>query len=201
MKLFITKCFAAFSVMFVIALCSCIYSCTASDILKTYNMKNCEYSYKSITTVTISGINVSNGISVLDASKILLLLTTQQSSIPLSFLLTLNVRNPNNSEAAFRGIMYKINIDGIDFTEGSVDEPFSVASGETKPLSIKIGTDVAEVIKKHSRDTVINMVKNFIGMGSDKTKIHVELKPKFIVGTQIVTSPVVFPVDFTFGGK
>ena len=197
MKLFMTKCFAAFSIVFMIALCSC----TASDILKTYNMQKCEYSYKSITNLTIAGINVSKGISVLDAPKLLLLLNTQQSSIPLNFLLTLDVKNPNKDEAAFRGMLYKIKVDNMDFSEGSIDEPFSVASGETKPLSIKIGTDVAELVKKHSQEAVTNTVKNFIGMGSDKTKINVELKPKFLVGGKTVTSPVAFPVDFSFGGK
>jgi len=197
MKLSVTKCFAAFLLMFITALCGC----ATDELFKTYNMKKCEYSYKSVTNVTIGGINVSNGISILDAPKILLLLSTQQSSIPLNFLLTVDVKNPTGSEAAFRGMVYKINIDGMDFTDGSIDEPFSVAAGETKPLSLKVGTDVAELIKKNSKEAVINMVKNFIGLGSDKTKVHVDLKPKFLVGAQIVTSPVNFPVDFTFGGK
>ena len=196
MKVFTAKCFTAFLAVFIITLCGC----KTDEFIKTYNMKKCEYSFKSITNVTISGINVSNGISVTNTAKILLLLSEQNKSIPLNFLLTLDVKNPTDSEAAFRGIIYKITIDSMNFSEGSVDEPFSVAAGETKPLPLKIGTDIAELIKKNSKDAVINMVKNFIGLGSDKTKIHVELKPKFLVGTQVVTSPVAFPVDFTFGG-
>jgi len=197
MKLLTMKCFAAFSITLVIALCGCL----PGDMLKTYNMQKCEYSYKSTTNITIGGINVSNGISILDVPKILLLLDSQNKAIPLSFLLTLNVKNPNKDEAAFHGMMYKINIDGMDFTEGSVDEPFSVASGETKPLSLTIGTDIAELIKKNSKEAVINMVKNFIGLGNSQTKIHADIKPKFLMGNQVVTSPVTFPVDFTFGGK
>ncbi|MCL1912123.1 MAG: LEA type 2 family protein [Leptospirales bacterium] len=195
MKLFTAKCLTVFSVIFIAALCGC------TTISKTYNMKKCEYTYKSLTNVTIGGVNASNGISLVDAPKILLLLNSQNSSIPLSFLLTLDVKNPTDSEAAFHGMTYKINIDGMDFSDGSIDEPFSVAAGATKPLSLKIGTDVAELIRKHSREKVLNMVQNFVGLGSDKTTVHVELKPKVLVGTQVVTSPVTFPVDFTFGGK
>ncbi|MCL2154872.1 MAG: LEA type 2 family protein [Leptospirales bacterium] len=197
MKLFTLKCFAVFSIIPIIVLCAC----SAGDMLKTYNMKNCEYSYKSTTNVTISNINVSNGISIADAPKLLLLLNSQNQSIPLNFLLTLDVKNPNNSEAAFHGMAYKVNIDGIDFTEGSVDEPFNVASGETKPLPIKIGTDVMQLIEKNSKDAVMGMVKNFIGLSNEKTKVHVDLRPKFLVAGKTVSSPTTFPVDFTFGGK
>ena len=197
MKLFTAKCFTAFLTVFIITLCGC----KTDELLKTYNMKKCEYSFKSITNVTISGINVSNGISVTNTAKIALLLSDLNQAIPLNFLLTLDVKNPTDSEAAFRGIMYKITIDGINFSEGAVNEPFNVAAGETKPLPIKIGTDISELIKKNSKDAVINMVKNFIGLGKDKTKVHVELKPKFLVGGKVVTSPAAFPIDFTFGGK
>jgi LEA14-like dessication related protein len=164
-------------------------------------MKNCEYAYKSTTNVTISNINVSNGISVLDAPKILLLLNSQNQSIPLNFLLTLDVKNSNDSEAAFHGMAYKVNIDGINFTEGSVDEPFSVASGETKPLPLKIGTDIAQLIEKNSKDAVVNVVKNFIGLSNEKTNVRVDLRPKFLAGGKTITSPTTFPVEFSFGGK
>ena len=195
MKLFILKYFAAFSIMSVIALCAC------AGLLKTYNMKNCDYSYKSVGDVTISNINVSNGISIVDTPKILLLLSSLNKSIPLNFLLTLNVKNTNNSEAAFTGMAYKVNIDGIDFTEGAVNEPFSVAPGETKPLSIKIGTDITELIKKNSKDAVVDMTKNFIGLGNKKSNVRVDLRPKFLIGQQVITSPTTIPVNFSFGGK
>ena len=197
MKLFTLKYFATFLLMSVIALCAC----SAGDMVKTYNMQNCEYAYKSTTNVTISNINVSKGISVSDAPKLLLLLNSQNQPIPLNFLLTLDVKNPNKSDAAFHGMAYKVNIDGIDFTEGSVDEPFNVASGETKPLSIKIGTDVAQLIEKNYKDAVMNVVKNFIGLSNEKTNVRVDLRPKFLAAGKTVTSPKTFPVNFSFGGK
>jgi len=197
MKLFTVKCFAAFLGMSIIALCGC----KGGDLLETYNMQKCEYSYKSTTNVTISNINVSKGISVTDGAKLLLLLNSKNQSIPLNFLLTLDVKNPTASNAAFHGMGYKVKIDGMDFTDGLIEEPFSVAPGQTKPLSIKMGTDVAQLIEKNAKDKVLNMVKNFVGLGSDKTNVRVELKPKFIVGKQIVTSPKAFPVEFSFGGK
>jgi len=195
MKLFVLKCFTAFSIMSIMVFCVC------GGIQKTLNMKNCEYSYKSVNNVTISNINVSKGISVLDTPKILLMLSSLNQSIPLNFLLTLDVKNPNNSEAAFYGMLYKVIIDGIHFSEGGVDDKFSVAPGETKPMSIKIGTDVTELVKNNSKDSVLKMVKNFIGIGNEKTKVRVELKPKFRIGGQTITSPTVFPVEFEFGGK
>jgi LEA14-like dessication related protein len=192
----LTKSLAIFSLLFVITICGCL----ADEILRTYNMQKCEYSYKSVSNVSIGGIKVSNGISLLDMPKVLLLLNNSKS-IPLAFTLTLDVKNPSQTEAAFRGIQYKIAIDGIDFNEGAVDEPFSVGAGETKPLSIKIESDAAKLIESKSRDAVINMIKNFIGIGNEKSHVQVQLKPNFLVGSKVVTSPVAFPVEFSFGGK
>jgi len=196
MKPSIKTYFAIFSLVLVFIISGCDL---AGDIKKTANMANCKYNYNSISDVTIGGINVSNGVSVSDAIKIGLLLTGQK--IPLGFTMTLDVENPENEEAAFWAMGYKVKIDKMDFTEGSIDEPFSVAPGGIKPLPIKINLDVAELMSKYSSDAIINTTKNFIGMGSEKTKVHVELKPKFNVAGQTITSPKSFPVDFEFGGK
>jgi len=188
--------FTIFSLTFIFIFSGCNL---AGDINKTKNMANCKYSYNSISNVTIGGINVSNGVSTLDAIKIGLLLTQQK--IPLGFTMTLDVENPEKEEAAFWAMGYKVKIDNMDFTEGSIDEPFSVAPGEIKPLPIKINLDVAELMSKYSSDALINTTKNFIGMGSEKTKVHVDLKPKFNIAGGTVTSPKSFPVDFEFGGN
>jgi len=189
--------FTIFSLMLVLIFCGCNL---AGDIQKTANMAKCEYNYNSISNVSIGGINVSNGVSTSDAAKILLLLGGQRM-IPLNFTMTLDVKNPEEEEAAFWAMLYKVKVDDMDFTEGSVSEPFSVAPGETNQLPIKINIDVAELMHKYSTDAIINTTKNFIGIGSGKTKIHVDLTPKFNVAGQTVTSPKSFPVDFFYPEK
>ena len=170
-------------------------------LLRAYNLKNCDYRYHSITNLTISDMNVSNGLNALMIPKVLAILSGNASSIPLQFRLNLDVQNPNSGAAAFQSLNYIISIDGIQFTTGNFSQAFHVAAGETKQLPMDIGFDIAELIKNNSRSAIENIVKNFLGLSNTSSKVTLQLKPSFKVGEQTFTSPVYIPVNFTFGGK
>lgn len=172
-----------------------------SSLQSAYNLKNCSYNYKSISNLTLSEMNLSNGVSALNAAKILGILNGSTSSIPLDFTLNLDVYNPNTSQAAFQAMNYIIQIDDVEFTTGYLTQAFSVDAGETKQLPINIGVDLAQLISNNSKDAIINIAKNFAGIGSEKSKVTVQLKPTFNVGGSLITSPVYIPVSFSFGGK
>jgi LEA14-like dessication related protein len=145
-------------------------------------------------------MNLSNGISAMNAVKILGILNGTPSSIPLEFTLNIDVHNPNTTKAAFQALNYIIQIDDVEFVAGYMAQPFSVGAGETKQLPISIGTDLAQLISNQSKSAVINIAKNFIGIGSEKSKVTVQLKPTFNVGGSLIPSPVYIPVSFSFGG-
>jgi hypothetical protein len=56
-------------------------------------------------------------------------------------------------------------------------------------------------MKSNSKDAVIDIAKNFIGIGNKKSNVKVQLKPTFMIGNVPVTSPVYIPVSFSFGGN
>ena len=177
-------------------------SCNAAKELQSaYNLKNCNYKYNSITNLKVSNMDMSSGLSAINAAKVLAILNGSASSIPLDFTLNLDVCNPNQSAAAFQGLQYIINIDDVDFTTGYITQPFSINSGETKQLPVTIGVDLVKLISDNSKTAIMNIAKNFVGVGSDKSNVTVQLKPTFNVGGSMITSPVYIPVSFTFGGK
>ena len=165
-----------------------------------YNMTSCEYRYNSIANLTVANMNLSNGISALQIPQILAILSGSAKSIPLAFTLNLDVHNPNLTQAAFQALQYIIQIDDVEFTTGRLTQPFSVGAGETSQLPIHIGVDIAALISKNSQSAILNIVKNFIGIGAEKSNVKVHLKPTFKVGDSQITSPVFIPVSFTFGG-
>lgn len=170
-------------------------------LTSTYNMINCEYSYKSISGLTISGMNLSNGLSVTSIPKVTSILTGSASSIPLNFTLNLDVKNPNQSAAILNGLQYIVSIDDIQFTTGSLNQTLNVPAGQSQTLPLAIGLDLATLMKSNSKDAVVDIAKNFIGIGSKKSNVTVQLKPTFVIGNVPVTSPVYIPVSFSFGGK
>lgn len=187
--------------LFVIA--AVLMSCDSvqKSLSSTYNMINCEYNYKSISGLTVSGMNLSNGLSVTSIPKITSILSGSASSIPLNFTLNLDVKNPNESAAALNGMQYIISIDDIQFTTGSVNQALNIEAGQSQTLPLTIGVDLATLMKNNSKDAVVDIAKNFIGIGSKKSNVKVQLKPTFMIGSVPVTSPAYIPVSFSFGGN
>jgi LEA14-like dessication related protein len=181
----------------------CLFTgCNAVKQLQSaYNLKYCEYRYHSISDLNLAGVNLSGGISALDAIRLTAILTGTASSIPLDFTLNINVHNPHSSQAAFRSMSYIIEIDGIEFTNGHMEHAFGVASGATEQLPIHIGVDLAKLATTHSKDALVRIVRNFAGLGNEETKVTVRLKPGFDAGGSTVVAPVYLPVSFSFGGK
>ncbi|WP_165020178.1 MULTISPECIES: hypothetical protein [unclassified Dysgonomonas] len=170
------------------------------ELTSAYNITKCEYSYKSISGIKVSGMNLSNGVSITQIPKITSILSGNASSIPLDFTLNLNIKNPNESAAILHGLQYVISIDDIEFTKGAVNETLNIAAGESQSLPLNIGVDLATLARTNSQETIVEIAKNFVGIGSQKSNVSVKLKPTFMIGNTPITSPTYFPVNFSFGG-
>ena len=177
------------------------------DVAKEFSglssLVNCKYSYNSISNLSVSGMNLStgSGLSLTSIATVTSILTGNASSIPLNFTLNLNVNNPNQSTALLHGMQYILSIDGIQFTTGSVNQSLNIASGQTQTLPLTIGVDLATLMKSNSKDAVVDIAKNFLGMGSKQSTVSLQLKPTFMVNNVAVASPVYIPVSFSFGGS
>lgn len=189
-------------ILALLLLVTVLISCDSlqKGLSSTYNMINCEYSYKSISGMTVSGINLSNGLSLTSIPKVTSILSGSATSIPLNFTLNLNVKNPNQSEAMLHGLQYILSIDDVQFTTGSINQSLNIAAGQTQTLPLTIGVDLASLMKNNSKSAVTEIAKNFLGIGSKKSNVSLQLKPSFMIGNTPITSPVYIPVSFSFGG-
>jgi len=177
---------------------------TTNPLGGALNLTQCEYSYNSLSSLSISGMDLSssNALSSLtNVAKITSILTGNASSVPMNFTVNMDVKNPNQSTAALSGLRYNLKIDGIQFTTGNMEQSFSVAGGSSKVLPLNVGFDLATMLKGDSKNSVVNIVKNFIGIGSEKSKVTLELYPNINVSGFSIPSPVAIPVSFSFGGK
>ncbi|NDW18432.1 hypothetical protein D0T53_05815 [Dysgonomonas sp. 216] len=186
----------------VISLMLIFSGCDVSkELSSAYNITQCKYDYNSISNLTVSGMNLSSGISATNVLKLTSILTGQANSIPMNFTLNMDVKNPNQSAAKMHGMQYIISIDDIEFTTGSVNQTMNIAAGGKQTLPLTIGLDLATLMKSNSKTAVQNIAKNFLGIGNSKSKVTVQLKPTFMIGSTPITSPVYIPVSFNFGGK
>jgi LEA14-like dessication related protein len=188
--------------IFVFALFLTYSGCdVAKQIGGAFTLTQCNFNYNSISNLSLSGTNLSNGLTAANILRLTSLLTGNTSSIPLDFTLNLNVDNPNHSAASLNGLQYTLTIDDVQFTTGEIDQAFQVAAGETQVLPLRIGLDLATLLKGESKDAVLTIAKNFLGIGTKKSKVSFQLKPTFDIGGYPLTSPTFIPVNFSFGGK
>lgn len=176
-------------------------SCGVGDMTSAYNITQCEYKYKNISNLNISGMNLSNGVSPVYVPKLLSILGGTASSIPMNFTLNLDVKNPNATAAALQGLQYIISVDDVEFTTGQVNHALNIAGGESQTLPLNIGVDLATLMSGNSKTAVQNIAKNFIGIGSEQSNVTVRIKPTFMIAGRAITYPAYIPVSFAFGGK
>lgn len=174
---------------------------TAKQVSQAYNLTQCTYSYNSVSALSVAGIDAMKSPSLGTVAQIGNLLTGGLSSVPVNMTVNLDVKNPNQSAAAMSGLQYILSIDDIEFTRGEVSQNFEVAAGDSAVLPLAIVFDLAQMLKSDSADAVVGIAKNLLGVGSQKTKITLQLKPSVKVAGYTVPSPVYIPVSFEFGGK
>jgi len=173
----------------------------AKQMSGAYNVINCKYDFNSIGSINLAGINVSEGLSIPNIARATTLLSGKSTSVPLNFTLNLDVTNPNQSEAFLNGLDYILSIDDIQFTTGSLSQTLNVPANGKGILPLAIGFDLATLLKGETKDAVVDITKNFLGMGSKKSNVTIQIRPTFVIGNTAIPSPAYIPVSFAFGGK
>jgi hypothetical protein len=179
------------------------FSCdVAQQLMGTYNMTQCKYEYNSISGLTLAGVNlqeVSNisSLNPISAANLLAAFASPSGNLPLNFTLNLNVSNPGLQTALLNGMGYILEIDGVEMTQGMLNQPIQVASGQKTVLPISMAFDLKKVLSGKSADAIKNLAFNFAGIGSSPSNVTIRLKPSFVVGGQTISSPSYIPVSFT----
>ena len=168
---------------------------------QAYTATQCKYDYNSISNLRLSGVDLSRGVNLVTGMPALLsILSGNSASIPLDFTVNLDVLNPNKSAAVFSGLQYVLKIDDVQFAAGSTQQTLNVAAGGSQVLPMSFSIDLATLMQGNSKTAVQNIAKNFIGIGNEKSKVTLNIKPSFTVAGRSVFSPAYIPVSFSFGG-
>lgn len=177
-------------------------SCDA--IKSAFQLKNCQYSYNSISGVKVAGIDCSSTSSILqlsNISKIAALIAGNFKEMPLEMIVNVNVKNPGEIAAGITNVKYDVAIDNIDVASGDLQKSFRVEPGKTAVLPVGIKTDLANLLNADNRSQVVKIVKNFAGISDEASTVKLKLKPTILQGKSgSLTLPAV-PVTFSYNGK
>lgn len=173
---------------------------SACSLMQAIALKDCRYTYAKMTDVSFLGMTSADMLTLTGPARLAVGLLGK-SDAPLDFTIHLNIYNPNQTTAAMEALYYRVLLDSVQVTEGSMKESFMVVGGATEDLPIKLSVDMKALLHSDNRPVITRAIKNIIGLNADPTNVTVLLKPTVRMGSSLVTSPVFIPVNFTYTGK
>jgi len=173
-------------------------SCSISQAIK---LKDCEYSYSHISDVTFMDMTAKDRKSIAGVTMMTRALLGKTDKVTMGCTIHIRVHNPNKQTASVDRLFYTVALDSIQIAEGSNMDAFIVAGQSTADMPIQLSVDVKELMKEHSKSTMVKTVKNFLNMSDTPTLVTVTLKPLIrVAGTAVaLTKPI--PISFEYGGK
>ena len=190
-----------------IGIITILFSCdVAKQVTGAYQLTQCKYDYKSISGLTLAGVNLQNATSlsslnVLNVAKLTSAFGSSSGTLPMDFTLNLNVKNSGTQTALLNGMKYILEIDEKEMTNGVLNQVLAISGGEQAVLPINMSFDLKKVLSGESLESIKNLAFNFAGIGSATSNVTVKIRPSFNIGGQTVQSPVDIPVSFQLNKK
>jgi len=167
----------------------------------------CEFRVTTLEDPEIAGVDVSHVRSFTDLSFVdmgVISASFLKGDLPLSFTLNVEVRNPNPAMAALNGLEYLAFIDDVEVASGQLDRRIEIpANGGVESIPLRLNTDLIDILKKDSRQALVNFGLNLADAGNRPTRVSIKIKPTILVGAMEINYPGYFTVqhDFTSGDQ
>jgi len=174
-------------IIYVIASCSVVKQGKQMSVLA-----KCEFRIISVTNLYLAGRYVQDmkGISdmnLTDARE--MVKSVAGSTLPLSFILNVEARNPNTEIAGMNKLEWILFIDDIQMITGSVDKQVLIPAKDTAIIPVQMDMDLKQILHGKTVNAMINFGFNIAGVGKQPTRLTIKLKPTIMIGSK----PVVYP--------
>lgn len=190
-------------VLLALGFCAALSSCTTlkSAASQAAAMKNCTYTYHSISNVAVGDIQKSDALSLLALPKLMNLIGNAAETLPVSMTLNIEVQNPNAIRAGFEGLEYQLALDSIELTQGTLSTPFYVEPQTSATLPIDMKIDLRQLLTANNATALTRLAANLLGLGSSPSNLTVRLKPTLKLLHSEFTPRNFIPIDIAVGAN
>ena len=181
----------------------CLYTCSYLKELSA--LKDCEFRMGTIENPLLAGVDISKIVTTKDYSLEQTGKITKsilQGTLPLTFILNVDVKNPNQKNASLNRLEYIAYIDETEVASGSMEEHVVIpAGGGIATIPLKIETDILDLLKKEPINTLLNYTLNLADSGNRPVRISAKIKPWLQIGNKDVEYPGYLTItkDFSTG--
>ncbi len=166
-------------------------SCT--QLLELSRMQQCNFKFKDVSNIRLSNINIQNinsfsSLRFADAAK--LLAAYSSGNLPLTFTLNLEAKNPNSMKASMNGLEWIAIIDDIEVAKGNVSQSIVIPPNNVSTeIPISVSVNLLEVLSGKSKTTILDFGMNLAGVGNNKSRVKIKIKPNIKVGNAYLPMP------------
>ena len=180
-----------------------IFSSLSCSVYETIvNLSRLQFKLGNVNGFLLNGVSISDKAKLDDFSAfdiIKLSTAVVQGSLPVSFTLNVEAKNPNDgtggykkTDATLKSFPWRLNLDEKEILTGNISSPVSVpGTGDATIIPIQISVDLVKLFKDQGYESLINLALNLGGKGGSASKLTIYAKPT-------VTSPL---GDITYPGE
>ena len=175
-----------------------------NQISQVAMLSKCQFRLSTLTNTRLAGVNVQNiksykDLSLVDVTKVTAAYAT--GSLPLSFTLNVEAKNPNTTAAGMSKLDWILLIDDLEVLTGVTEQRITIpANGGTAVLPLNLSFDLLKVIEARNVESLANFGLNLAGAGNRPTRVTLKAKPTIYVGSSPITYPDYITINNEFTG-
>lgn len=147
----------------------------------------------TLTQPELAGVRLDNknsfsDLSILDATKV----TTAflSGTLPLSFTLNVEAKNPNPTQAAINKLEWIAYLDDMQMLQGVLNDRIVIAPNNGKTMiPVKINVDLTEVLSGKSKEALVNLAMNLSDPNGKPSNVKLKVKPTLLLGSVPIDYP------------
>jgi hypothetical protein len=166
-----------------------VFAFVQCSILQTItNLSRLQFKLGNVNGFMVNNIDISNKASLSDLSPsemISLSSIITQGKLPVSFVLNVNAKNPNDgtggyarTDATLKGFKWRLFIDDKETISGDLDAPVTVpGTGEVSNIPLRINLDLLQFFKGEGLEKIANLVLSIGGRQGSSSRITLYATP------------------------
>lgn len=171
-----------------------------NQVAQMANFANCSFDFNSLNQIQMLGIDLSKGMTRdnLNITQGLALVNAiSNKTLPVTFNVNLDVKNPNSIAASMAKMDYIISLNGKEVVSTTLNQSVNVPANSTNVVSIPIRTDLFQLFSGESADAIVNLAFKLAGASSNPVNIGIKVKPYITIGNQQLAYPNYISINKT----
>ena len=171
-----------------------------TQVAQMANFATCSFDFNSLNQIQMLGIDLSKGMTRdnLNITQGLALVNAiSNRSLPVTFNVNLDVKNPNSIGASMAKMDYIISLNGKEVVSTTLNQSVSVPANSTNVVSIPIRTDLFQLFSGESADAIVNLAFKLAGANSNPVNLGIKVKPYITIGSQQLAYPDYISINKT----